>query len=112
MLVVVFNCCFIADNISHLNVYYVCYTMLVQRFEPQGRRFTNFHYYYYYSHIGRVHVCLAVICHLHFWRNDRDLVAAGLRWETQTAICVPVFTYLPGCAATCVAGLRESRLCE
>ena len=21
--------------------------MLVQRFEPQGRRFTNFHYYYY-----------------------------------------------------------------
>ena len=24
---------------------YVCYTVLVQRFEPQGRRFTNFHYY-------------------------------------------------------------------
>ena len=24
---------------------YVC--MLVQRFEPQGRRFTNFHYYYH-----------------------------------------------------------------
>ena len=22
--------------------------MLVQRVEPQGRRFTNFHYYYYY----------------------------------------------------------------
>ena len=35
------------DNIFHLNVHYVC--MLVQRFEPQGRRFTNFHYYYYYS---------------------------------------------------------------
>ena len=34
------------DNIFHLDVHYVCYTMLVQRFEPQGRRFTNFHYYY------------------------------------------------------------------
>ena len=34
------------DNIFHLDVHYVC--MLVQRFEPQGRRFTNFHYYYYY----------------------------------------------------------------
>ena len=33
------------DNIFHLSVHYVC--MLVQRFEPQGRHFTNFHYYYY-----------------------------------------------------------------
>ena len=33
------------DNIFHLDVHYVC--MLVQCFEPQGRRFTNFHYYYY-----------------------------------------------------------------
>ena len=33
------------DNIFHLDVHYVC--MLIQRFEPQGRRFTNFHYYYY-----------------------------------------------------------------
>ena len=35
------------DNIFHLDVHYVC--MLVQHFEPQGRRFTNFHYYYYYA---------------------------------------------------------------
>ena len=27
---------------------YIMCVMLVQRFEPQGRRFTNFHYYYYY----------------------------------------------------------------
>ena len=33
------------DNIFHLDVHHVC--MLVQRFEPQGRRFTSFHYYYY-----------------------------------------------------------------
>ena len=31
---------FFWDNIFHLDVHYVC----VQRFEPQGRRFTNFHY--------------------------------------------------------------------
>ena len=36
-----------ADNIFYVNGHYVRYTMLVQRFEPQGRRFTNFHYYYY-----------------------------------------------------------------
>ena len=28
------------------------------------------------SHIGRVYVCLAVTCHLHFWRNDRDRLRA------------------------------------
>ena len=26
------------------------------------------------SHIGRVYVCLAVTCHLHFWQNDWDLL--------------------------------------
>ena len=31
---------FIADNIS-ISLYIMCYTMLIQRFEPQGRRFTN-----------------------------------------------------------------------
>ncbi len=30
-----------------LDVHYVCHIMLVQRFDPQGRRFTYFHYYYY-----------------------------------------------------------------
>ena len=28
------------------------------------------------SHIHRVHVCLAVTCHLHFWQNDQDLFHA------------------------------------
>ena len=28
------------------------------------------------SHLHRVHVCSAVICHLHFWQNDRDLLHA------------------------------------
>ena len=26
------------------------------------------------SHICKVHACLAVTCHLHFWQNDRDLL--------------------------------------
>ena len=26
------------------------------------------------SHIHRVHACLDVTCHLHFWQNDRDLL--------------------------------------
>ena len=30
-------------------MYIVCYTMLVQRFELQGRRVTNLHYYYDYQ---------------------------------------------------------------
>ena len=36
------------------------------------------------SHLGRVHVCLAVTCHLHFWRNDCDLLRATAvrqRWN-------------------------------
>ena len=28
------------------------------------------------GHIHRVHTCLAVTCHLHFWQNDRDLLRA------------------------------------
>ena len=36
------------------------------------------------SHIGRVYVCLAVTCHLHFWQNDQDLLRATAvtrRWN-------------------------------
>ena len=28
------------------------------------------------NHICRVHACLAVTCHRHFWQNDRDLLHA------------------------------------
>ena len=34
----------------HIHIFCVCYTMLVQRFELQSRRFTNFGYYYYKQH--------------------------------------------------------------
>ena len=33
------------------------------------------------SHIRKVHACLAVTCHLHFWQNDRDLLrATAVTW--------------------------------
>ena len=43
------------------------------------------------SHRCRVHVCLAVCCHLHFWQNDQDLLYAtamggggeGLGWGVE-----------------------------
>ena len=28
------------------------------------------------SHVLKVHACLAVTCHRHFWQNDRDLLRA------------------------------------
>ena len=28
------------------------------------------------SHICKVHACLAITCHLHFWQNDRNLLRA------------------------------------
>ena len=41
--------------------------------------FTHAPVYSYFNqiHTGRVHVCLAVTCHLHFWQNDRDLPRAA-----------------------------------
>ena len=36
---------------------------------------TSLHYFMK-SHIRRVHTCLAVTCHLHFWQNDRGLLRA------------------------------------
>ena len=45
---------FFAHKIFHLDVHYVFYVKLVQRFEPQGRRFTNFHHcHYYYVTVAR-----------------------------------------------------------
>ena len=42
------------------------------------------------SHIRRVHACLAVACHLHFWQKDRDLLRATVvaRGGTDTEIRV------------------------
>ena len=42
---------------------------------------TTMHCHFMQSHIGRVHACLAVSCHLHFWQNDQGL------------LCAPVITW-------------------
>ena len=39
--------------------------------------YTNLQCHFIQSHTGRVYVCLAVTCHLHFWWNDRDLLHAS-----------------------------------
>ena len=31
-------------------------------------------YHFMQSHIRKVHACLAVTCHLHFWQDDQDLL--------------------------------------
>ena len=43
------------------------------------------------SHIRRLHVCLTVTCHLHFWQNNRDLLRAsavtGVATDTKIEVC-------------------------
>ena len=39
------------------------------------------------SQIGRLHVCLAVTCHVHFWQNGQDLLcAAVITWGSNRYI--------------------------
>ena len=37
------------------------------------------------SHIRKVHACLAVICHLHIWQNDQDLLSATAGTQGRNA---------------------------
>ena len=46
----------------------------------------NMSHYFMQSHIRRVHACLVVTCHQHFWKNDRDLLHATA--VTNTAVSV------------------------
>ena len=48
------------------------------------------------SHIRRVHACLIVTCHLHFWQNHRDLFTC---YCGNT--CVTAFTQLLISACAC-----------
>ena len=59
------------------------------------------------SHICKVHVCLAVTCHLHFWQNDRGLLGATavtLGWNryrvsTESKLQTLVYDILPSTTA-------------
>ena len=52
------------------------------------------------NHIGRVHACLAVTCHLRFWQNDRDLLRA-------TIILLLFLTNFP-CTVGCVVTVSRT----
>ena len=71
-------------------------------------------------HIRRVHACLFVTCHLHFWQNERDLLCAtAVTRPTYQMWAIPVtkrvylptryglylspngYTYLPDVGYTC-----------
>ena len=43
------------------------------------------------NHIGRVQVCLAVTCHLHFRQNDRDLLCATAVTREMRVILLLLF---------------------
>ena len=46
--------------------------------------YTRLQCHFIQSHTGRVYVCLDVTCHLHFWKNDQDLLRATAvtrRWN-------------------------------
>ena len=61
-------------NCFHLSV---CFVYTIQTC-------TSLQYHFIHSHIRRVHVCLAVTCHLHFCQNDHDLLCAIVvtqRWN-------------------------------
>ena len=74
----VFRFCWIAGNIFHLDVHYVCYIMLVRRFEPRGRCFTNFHYYYLRARNGSTYGHVFVTSKCWFvtdWEVERKTAA-------------------------------------
>ena len=45
----------------------MCYIVLVQRFEPQGRRFANFHDYYHYVLEFYVYAVFVCVCGWEGW---------------------------------------------
>ena len=47
---------------------------------------TSLHCHLIWSHIRRMHVCLAVTCHLHLWQNDWDpsWTTVGTLWWNDT----------------------------
>ena len=51
-------------------------TLLVPRSVYTIQPCTSLQCHFIQSHIGRVYVCLAVTCHLHFWQNDRNILRA------------------------------------
>ena len=71
---------FIAHNIFDLDVHYVSYITLVQHFELQGMRFTNFHYYHY-------HFCCILVLVIYFLCASLCVWVFVCAWM-RSCICV------------------------
>ena len=94
------------DNIFHLNVHYVC--RLVQRFEPQGRRFTHLHYYYYYCLCVCVCVCVCVCACLSVCVCVCVCERERERERACVYQCVRVCARVRPCVCACVCVFAES----
>ena len=53
---------------------------------------TSLKCYFIQKYIGRVHGCLAVTCHQHFWQNDRDLLRSTEKTRCWTGSEIKVST--------------------
>ena len=64
----------------------------------------SLHCHFIPNHIHKVHVCLGVTCHLHFWPNDQNLLCATAhKWLTFQ------YLYHPYCSST---GVEQILKCE
>ncbi len=53
-----------------------CYMKLLPSWRVLCTPYNHAPCHFMQSHICKVYACLAVTCHLHFWRNDRGLLRA------------------------------------
>ena len=72
-----------------------CYMKLLPFWRVLCTPYNHVPCHFMQSHISKVHECLAVPCHLHFWQNDQDLLHAtavhrgGTDTETRAQIVDP-----------------------
>ena len=72
---------------------------------------TSLQFHFIRNHICRVHVCLAVICHLHFWRNYLDpLRATAVTEPSVHVLAVSCFLEWECCSRTlfCFLAILDS----
>ena len=71
--------------------------MLFQHFEPQGRRFTNFHYYYYYSTVSTtwLNSYTKKYAHIYTVQDVSNHINTTSSTYTQQSKCAEMVFYKP-----------------
>ena len=70
-------CILISTKVVHLQRWHGwCHRKLLPSQHVLCTPYNHAPWHFIQSHIRKVHVCLAVTCHLHFWQNDQDLLRA------------------------------------